>query len=72
MPDFARCVRCGRITPTAFISFISWHVTEGGKAICPNCLTPRETVDDDTPVLTDSPDEQLLRDLDPDHDDPPR
>jgi hypothetical protein len=36
--------------------------------ICTGCLTPDETTDDDTPLMTDSPDDQLLRDLDPDND----
>lgn len=72
MPEIAHCIRCGRITATAFTGFISWHVTEAGAAICPNCLTASETIDDGPSLLADGPDEQLLRDLDPDHGDPPR
>ena len=69
MPDSAHCVRCGRVTSVdLYAEFIRWRVTDGGLAVCPHCLTPSETVDDDTPVLTDSPDDQLLRDLDPDND----
>jgi hypothetical protein len=68
MPGLAQCVRCGEIASTGYTDFLRWHVTVDGQAICPHCLTPSETVDDDTPVLTDSPDDQLLRDLDPDND----
>lgn len=69
MPDPAQCVRCGRVTSVGLnAEFIRWRVTQDGQAICPHCLTPSETVDDDTPVLTDSPDDRLLRDLDPDND----
>lgn len=67
MPEFVQCDRCGRRTTITVTSFISWHVTADGKAICPHCLTPSETVDDDTAVLTDSPDDELLRELDPDN-----
>ena len=67
MSEIAQCVRCGRITATGFTGFITWRVTDDGRAICPHCLTPSETVDDDTPVLTDNPDDRLLRDLDPDN-----
>jgi hypothetical protein len=72
MPEIVHCVRCGRITATGFTGFTSWHVTERGSAVCPNCLTPSETGDDGTSPLTDRADEQLLRDLDPDHGDPPQ
>ena len=68
MPEIAQCVRCGRITNSGWTAFITWRITDDGRAICPHCLTPSETVDDDTPVLTDNPDDRLLRDLDPDND----
>lgn len=69
MAHSAQCVRCGRVTSVGLNSeFIRWRVTPDSRAVCPHCLTPSETVDDDTAVLTDSPDDQLLRDLDPDND----
>ena len=69
MAQSAQCVRCGQVTSVSLNSeFIRWRLRPDGRAICPHCLTPSETVDDDTSVLTDSPDDQLLRDLDPDQD----
>jgi recombinational DNA repair protein (RecF pathway) len=68
MPDFTQCVRCGRTTSTGATSFASWRISEDGRAICPHCLTPNEKVADDTPLLTDNPDDELLRSLDPDND----
>jgi hypothetical protein len=68
MPETVQCVRCGRVTSTGFTGFMTWRVSDDGRAICPNCLTPSEVIDDDTPVLTDNPDDRLLRDLDPDND----
>jgi hypothetical protein len=68
MPGTTQCIRCGRIISTNLTGYISWRVTDSGHAVCPNCQTPSETVDDDTPLLTDSPDDELLRDLDPDND----
>ncbi|MDD7942930.1 hypothetical protein PHK61_31425 [Actinomycetospora lutea] len=69
MADSAQCIRCGRVTSVGLnTAFIRWRLTPNGQAICPHGLTPSETVDDDTSVLTDSPDDQLLRDLDPDND----
>lgn len=41
MSETAQCVRCGRVTSTEFTGFITWRVTHDGRAICPNCLTPR-------------------------------
>ncbi|PVZ08144.1 hypothetical protein [Actinomycetospora cinnamomea] len=68
MPETTRCVRCGRTTSTTASSFATWRIDEDGRAICPHCVTPNDKVADDTPILTDSPDDRLLRDLDPDND----
>jgi hypothetical protein len=68
MGDSARCVRCGRVISIGFYTeFIRWRFTPDGQGVCPHCLTPAETVNHGTPVMTDSPDE-LLRALDPDND----
>ena len=68
MPGTAQCARCGQIVSTSDASFMSWYVAAGGQMVCPHCLTPSEQVADDTALLTDSPDDALLRELDPDHD----
>jgi hypothetical protein len=68
MPNNTRCIRCGRTISTREATFASWRIGEDGRAICPDCLTPNEKVADDTPVLTDNPDDELLRNLDPDND----
>jgi len=68
MPGTTQCIRCGRIGSTYATDFTSWRITDSGQAVCPNCQTPSDKTDDDTPVLTDSPDDELLRDLDPDND----
>lgn len=67
MPDTVQCVRCGRTVSTSDAGYISWQASADGRVICPHCLTPNEKVADDTALLTDSPDDRLLRDLDPDN-----
>jgi hypothetical protein len=68
MPGTAQCTRCGQTVSTTTASFMSWYVAVDGQVVCPHCLMPSEQVADDTAVLTDSPEDRLLRDLDPDHD----
>ncbi len=65
MSEIAQRVRCGRLTATGFTGFITWRVTDDGRAICPHCLTPSETVDDDTSVLTDNPDDRSTSGMSP-------
>jgi hypothetical protein len=68
MPFTHYCSRCGRTALSTSSDFIYWRAGPDSSVICTGCLTPSETTDDDTPLLTDSPDDQLLRDLDPDND----
>lgn len=69
MSGTVQCARCGQVVSTSEAGFVSWYVSAGGgQMICPHCLTPSEKVADDTALLTDGPDDRLLRDLDPDND----
>jgi hypothetical protein len=67
MPFLAHCARCGRTAINTSSDFIYWRIEPGGSVICPGCLTTNDVIDDGI-VVTDDPDDQLLRDLDPDND----
>jgi hypothetical protein len=68
MPNAVQCSRCGRLVDAASANFIYWEIRADGTLICPGCLTPVDKIEDDSRVLTDSADDELLRDLDPDND----